>query len=128
MTANLQPSRFKKGLMTLTGTTDNGSTNILELNNSGGTIVAFINTSGLISGLTAGGGGTITGGTNGLSTSGANITLGGALTADTAITGAYSITLDGDLIVSGSTTSTDFILGSDERLKICIEPIQITPI
>ena len=43
----------------------------------------------------AGCGGTITGGTNGLSTSDANIVLGGALTGDTTISGAHTLTLSG---------------------------------
>jgi len=42
---------------------------------------------------TSSGGGTITGGTNGLCTSGANIVLGGALTGDTTISGAHTLCL-----------------------------------
>ena len=46
MSANIEPSRMKKGIMTLTGTTSNGSTDVLVIKNSGGTTVASFNSSG----------------------------------------------------------------------------------
>jgi hypothetical protein len=49
------------------------------------TAIAYITTGGTIVSGVSTGGGTITGGTNGLGVSGANITLGGALTGITAI-------------------------------------------
>jgi hypothetical protein len=52
MAANIHPSRIKAGLMTLTGTTSDGSTNILKLvNHTGSTLVQF-NTLGSMTGKT----------------------------------------------------------------------------
>ncbi len=46
MSTNIQPSRIKAGLMTLTGTTNDGSSNILKLVNSTGNTIVVINSLG----------------------------------------------------------------------------------
>ena len=62
----------------------------------------------------AGRSGTITGGTNGLSTVGSNIVLGGALTGDTTISGAYTLALTGDTNLS---TYTGYQISGVTMLK-----------
>jgi hypothetical protein len=52
-TPNIQPSRIRAGKLSLTGTTSDGSTNVLELYTGGGTLVTCFNTAGTI--ITSGG-------------------------------------------------------------------------
>jgi len=47
MGANIQPSRIKAGLMTLTGTTSDGSTDVLKIVNHTGNTLGSINTQGI---------------------------------------------------------------------------------
>ena len=83
------------------------------------------------------GGGTITGGTNGLHVEGKNITLGGALTGDTALTGVFTLNIcNGAQLnttygyqISGQTilrTSSQSINFSDLNIAIGIQTLQST--
>jgi hypothetical protein len=43
---NIEPTRIKQGIMDLQGTTDDGSTHVLDIKNNTGTIVSYIDTLG----------------------------------------------------------------------------------